>query len=97
MDFLPGMSPVNEKVEAIWNAPTPSNVSQLKSFPGHDQLLPKISAQFVICAPTTTLSSLQENSALREVKSLSSSDYLLAIVHLDQFNHHNFDILKVWT
>ena len=27
-----GMSPVNEKVEAIWNEPTPSNVSQLNHF-----------------------------------------------------------------
>ena len=54
-----GISPINEKAEAIWNAPTLSNVSQIKIISWHDQLLPKIFSQFVICARTTTLSSLQ--------------------------------------
>ena len=43
-----GMSPVNEKTEAISNAPTPSNVSQLKSFLGmidyYQTCLPNLSS-----------------------------------------------------
>ena len=43
-----GMSPVNDKAEAIWNAPTPSNVSQLKSFLGminyYQKYLPNLSS-----------------------------------------------------
>ena len=91
-----GMSPVNEKAEAIWkaetiwNAPTPSNVSQLQLFLGmincYQRYLPNLSSvlepqHFLLRKGVRQTWDTQQENAFRKVKSLLSSDCLL--VHFD--------------
>ena len=42
-----GIQPIEEKVRAIIEAPAPKNVSEVRSLPGNDQLLPEIFTELV--------------------------------------------------
>ena len=85
-----GLQPTSEKVRAVQNAPAPTGVSQLKSFVGlvnyYGKFLPDLSH---VLAPLYRLLQKsakwvweeQQQKAFKEVKSMLTSDCLLA--HFD--------------